>query len=818
MNKLVIYTAKSRYDREWKRVETSFELLAKAFKNTKRTAETQEQYFKMDKIKQDNIKDVGGFIGATLKDNLRRNANILTKTLITLDIDYGKENIKDRVYQTYKDYSYIIYSTHKHHPKKPRVRLVFDISRECTSVEYEAVSRYIASMLDINEFDESTFEPARFMYYPSTSKDAEYLYHYNKAKPIDIDSILATYKNYQDPTQWSYHEKEKPKTHTSKVKAQDPLTKNGYIGTFCRAYPISLAIETFLSNVYEKYTNDRYTYINGSTAGGLAIYDNDTFATSNHATDPIHGLNVNAYDLVRLHLYGSSENSNAKMKELISKDKRCLAEQFASSRKINNKANLSWYANLVFSKDGDILPLYDNYHIIFDNDPILKGLGRYNQFTQRYIRNNNLPWQSKDNIDDFTEQDEQKVLEYLERTYGLSSNIQKIRSTITSHLDDQSFHPIKDYFNSLPKWDGVARVETIFCELFGVSDDEYTRDITKRHFLASVKRIFEPGCKYDYALVIFGEEGIGKSMFFEKLAHNIRWFSGDVGDISKKEAKDNLEGVWIVELAELSSIKKADPETVKAFLSARYDNYRKAYGKNKREYPRVCTFWGSTNEHDFLRSRDGNRKFLILEASKKRMKRHSGTLSSADIDQLWSEVYYWYLNDKKAVADINYIPEEIEQQAKKQRQEFARENIYLTDITNYVNTKVPINFEDWDTLDKITYYRANENERLSIMREHCNDDDFIIDYRKFYSVHQFIMEYLGLSYNDVRQSAKKEMKSALTQLDNDNDLVFDDQYRPDVVIFGNKYQPKGVLKRVDINHNNGSIKNDNDLMDIDDLF
>ena len=814
MSKVIIYTAKSRYDREWKRVETTFEAIAKAFKNTKRTAETQEQYFKMDKVKQDNIKDIGGFIGATLKDNLRRNANILTKTLITLDIDYGKENIKERVYQVYKDYSYIIYSTHKHHPKKPRVRLVFEISRECSPLEYEAVSRYVASLLNINEFDESTFEPARFMYYPSTSKDAEYLYHYNKGKPIDIDGVLSTFKNYQDPSEWIYHEKEKPKTHLQKSKAQNPLTKSGYIGIFCRAYTISLAIDTFLSNVYEKYTNDRYTYINGSTTGGLAIYDNDTFATSNHATDPIHGLNVNAYDLVRLHLFGSSEDSNIKMKELISKDKRCMAEQFASARKISSPSNLNWYANLIFSKKGEVLPLYENFHLIFHNDQVLKGLGKYNQFSQRYIRNENLPWKSKDDIDDFTEQDEQKVLEYLEKTYGLSGYTQKIRSTITSHLNEHCYHPIKDYFNSLPKWDGVPRVETIFCDLFGVPNNDYTKDITKRHFLASVKRIFEPGCKYDYCLVIFGEEGIGKSMFLEKLAHNIRWFSCDIGDISKKDAKDNLEGVWIVELGELKSIKQADAETVKSFLSARYDNYRKAYGKNKQEYPRVCTFWGTTNEHEFLKSRDGNRKFLILEANKKEMKRHSGTLSSDDIDQLWSEVYYWYLNDKNAVNNINYIPPEIESQAKKHQQDFARENVFVADITNYVNTKVPANFEEWDTLDKITYYRSSENERLEMMHTHCNDNEFIIDYRKIYTVHQFIYEYLNQSYNDVKQSAKKDMKSALKQLENGVDLIYDEQYRPDVVIYGNRYQPKGVLKRVNAN----DIPSDNEQISIEDLF
>ena len=165
----------SRKDKFWKNEEISLEKFIKRISTTIRTSETMEEYNHLPKSKQDDIKDVGGFILGKLKDNKRRKENVLSRSALTLDMDYGSENIVVELKNSLT-YRTLIYSTHKHKKSKPRLRLIIPLDRNVSPDEYSAISRMVASEIDMELFDDSTYEASRLMYWPSTSCDGEFIF------------------------------------------------------------------------------------------------------------------------------------------------------------------------------------------------------------------------------------------------------------------------------------------------------------------------------------------------------------------------------------------------------------------------------------------------------------------------------------------------------------------------------------------------------------------------------------------------------------------------------------------------------------------
>ena len=253
MDKYKIAIANTRNSKYWKNIEITFEDFIKRLKKPTRTAETQGEYKNMTKSKQDEIKDVGGFVCGYLKEG-KRNKNSF-------------------------DYDYIIYSTRKHEEEKPRYRLIIPFNRNCTADEYEAVARYIANEIGIDMFDDTTYEASRLMYYPSVSQDQKDVFESrNKGKEINVDKILKEYDDWKDRSTW-YTSSRIGKVLDKQIKKQkDPLEKPGIVGVFCRVYDIESVIDTYLSDIYEKCdTGDRYTYLGGSTYAGAVLYENGTF-------------------------------------------------------------------------------------------------------------------------------------------------------------------------------------------------------------------------------------------------------------------------------------------------------------------------------------------------------------------------------------------------------------------------------------------------------------------------------------------------------------------------------------------------------------
>lgn len=293
----------SRTAKSWKNITLTWEELIERLGNPTVTQETFSDYQKMSRTEKGRVKDVGGFVGGWLKQGRRKNENVQSRSLVALDADSPSEDFLDRL-DLLADYGYVLYSTHSHSPKAPKYRIIIPTDRLMLPDEYEPVARYLANQLGMKNFDDTTYQGVRLMYWSSHARDADFVFKVNDEKFVNVDDILATFPDWKDSSFWPESPTHAVRRSREAKKQGDPLSKKGLVGAFCRTYDIKQAIAEFLPEVYaEGSTPDRYTYIEGSTANGLVLY-NDVFAYSHHGTDPVGDTLVNSYDLVRIHKFG----------------------------------------------------------------------------------------------------------------------------------------------------------------------------------------------------------------------------------------------------------------------------------------------------------------------------------------------------------------------------------------------------------------------------------------------------------------------------------------------------------------------------------
>ena len=315
--KFTISTGNSRKDKFWKQQTVAWDEFVKKLSRTTVTSETQAEYRKMKKHEQDNIKDVGGFVAGELKDGRRRKENVLSRSMLTLDMDYAEdaEALTSNIEMLY-GYACCFYSTHKHTPEKPRLRVIIPLSRLVSADEYQAISRMIAKEVGMELFDDTTYEPNRLMYWPSTSSDGEYFFKVIEGEYLVPDEVLALYKNWQDTSSWPVSSRQTAIISKLMKKHAYPMEKDGMVGAFCRSYGVTEAIEKFLAEVYiPSVMPERYDFIPADSTAGVVIYDNK-YAYSHHATDPACGKLSNAFDLVRVHLFGELDEDVDEKKQL----------------------------------------------------------------------------------------------------------------------------------------------------------------------------------------------------------------------------------------------------------------------------------------------------------------------------------------------------------------------------------------------------------------------------------------------------------------------------------------------------------------------
>lgn len=320
MPKLTISIGESKRSTHWVPREVTWEQLCRKLQTPVVTEETVSEYAAMSKEQRGEIKDVGGYVGGRIEGGNRKAGAITDRQLVCLDADYGDLSLWD-TWDLMVGKACLMHSSHSHTPETPRLRFVIPLSRAVSAAEYEPIARRIAEWLDINSFDDTTYEASRLMYWGSCSRDAEYVCKVYDGPWVNPDEVLATYDDWRDMRLWPVSDRQ-----TCVIKRQgdvqgDPLTKPGVIGAFNRAYTVSAAIEQFLPDTYTRVTDDRWTYTRGSGTAGAVIYDNDTFIYSNHDTDPISRRLCSAFDMVRIHLFGDlDKGSTASIGDLPSMD------------------------------------------------------------------------------------------------------------------------------------------------------------------------------------------------------------------------------------------------------------------------------------------------------------------------------------------------------------------------------------------------------------------------------------------------------------------------------------------------------------------
>lgn len=718
---LDIATAHSRLSKKWKNKKWQWKNLVKRCSETKRTDETVGEYLKMTKQEQADIKDVGGFVGGYLSGGTRKTSNVMWRSVATLDIDYGTVNVWDDFTMQF-DFAAMLYSTHKHTPEKPRLRLVFPLSRNVKPNEYEPLCRKIAYALGIDLFDITTYQLPRLFYWPSTSRNGEFVFEVQDGPACDVDAILSTYVNPQDVSEWPMGSRETEAVAHELRKAGDPLEKPGLIGAFCRAYTIEDAIDTFLTDAYVKTANDgRYTYKMGSVAGGLVCYEGK-FAYSHHETDPASMQLCNAFDLCRIHLFGVHDESSRvtditrlpsylKMQDFAAKDKtvrvlltkerRADAESdFAdvdldSDGKTPAEANTSWMADLEYDRKGAIKSTAKNIICILENDPGLSGHLWHDLFSGFDLVKGGLPWDRK--ATQWGNRDDANLRIYLEETYGVTGK-DKIKDAKDAVLTRHKLHPIREYLNGLV-WDGTPRLDTLIIDYLGVEDTALNRAMTRKHFVAAVARVMNPGCKYDYCLIVTGAEGIGKSTLFSVMGGE--WFNDSLVTMEGKSGMEQARGGWVIELPELGSIKRSDVEQVKAYISRQDDTYRPAYGTVTEKHPRQCVFCGTTNETYFLKGDTGNRRFWVMAANADRRK-HTDVKAdlTAERNQMWAEAV-----ERWKEGETLYLPNDLETEARQKQAEYNDEaDDPIKDMLSaYLDMKLPGEWPTWDLKRRRAY-------------------------------------------------------------------------------------------------------------------
>jgi predicted P-loop ATPase len=774
-----ILSFKNRYTNVGIVQPISFEAMFKAFKDKVIiTKETMLEYQNGDRDFKLKAKDQGGFIAGKSTSNQRNAQSIISRNMITLDMDYCPKNIIEilRDKQDNKkelNFPFFVYSTHSHTPEEPRLRLIVPLKEEITIEKYEPIARAVANIIGIEYFDATTFQINRIMYFPSVSMDGEYIcemFGLDEWNFLDSDEMLDRYLDYLNIAEFQKPhyisglsvEKIKKGQITSSKK-----TKYRIVNAFNTEYTITQAINTFLSDFYVKGKHaDRYTYVDGESKDGLVIL-NDEYAYSHHATDPAQGRLLNAFDIVRIHLFGKQDTdyseqqhyemydkstSFASMVEFIRANATSVMrhmpeiQQLDKNQKLYETGEMEVNENSVEAEDwthtleytgtkSDRKPKSNskNIRVIFERDEKFKDLFYFDSLRDAICFYRTPDWNpEKHKGDMLNDEDDSQIRFYLDSVYQIKGK-DLIFDSVVYQASKRRIHPIRTFISQLPEWDGVKRIEEIICKLYDIKPNAFYREASKAWFVGIIQRIMRPGSKFDMILVISGQQGIGKSQFGKSIA-TLDW-GGKMGNIDtqpnffgddelpfdKKDAYEQLGGIMVYELPEFEKYyKKSDASTIKSFVSKTSDKFRRSYGRRVSEYKRQCVFIATTNDNKPLRDRTGNRRFLPFYAGlpKNTSRLYNPEYWNEDIrNQCLAEALYYFDEGFNPMSSFSDEAKEIWDNL---NEKATIENDSLPIVEMYIDNKFPMNFYDlsFDEMKSQYHERVAKDFRgLPIARE-----------------------------------------------------------------------------------------------------
>jgi|GEM_PF-1276268 len=675
----------------------------------------------------------GYFIPGAFKDGIRNDRNLMYRCAVVLDCDSVS---KEEFTQSIKNLKAMgcrasYYTTHSHlyDGKSYCFRIVVFLDKNCSKEQFVALSKAVAECIypDIRIFDKASWICSQPMFFATSSKNSTFF----RAEAFDgylIDTQETLNAIYLPQTELK--EQTLPINSQEMETKEDPTQKAGYIGAFNKVYsPLSKAIEHFLPNVYEMVSQNRYHLIGAASTGGLVIYDDGKFAYSHHTTDSLaDGHLHDAFDIVKDHLF-SSLNSQEQMASMIALCKQDVAvnavyiakQMTSNATQTQIPAVDSWLTTLSCNKKGDYNSNVANIKIILENDPGLKGHVKKNLFSGMKMEVvKPLPWRNdKDTDKSFTDADLHALYNYFEINYSITNTI-KIKNAFMEDVQKNAFHPIMDYFTSLESWDRVERIYTLLPKYFGTEDNPYLKECVELFMKALVRRIFNPGIKYDYLFILIGPQGIGKSTFFERLV-NITKEDGEFYTCftyNKNDIEKNFENIltaWLLEWSELAGIDGSNEDILKTFIGNNKDTFRAKYAADATTHKRKCNLCATTNNHNFLTDPTGNRRFWCIDVPgvKDGANKMRKDFTNDFINDLWAEAYYKAKEDEKADKGL-FLSPEAEEYFAQRATEHQQMSVYEKDVNEYLEDNPLKNFFTTTEIirEKLTWVKGTSNKKL----------------------------------------------------------------------------------------------------------
>ena len=676
-----------------------------------------------------NKKDESSYLPGEIKDHYRKNVNIISRSVVTLDLDGVQEGGFDALCEYLSEYTYLWHTTYSHCPDKPSYRFLVPLSRPVSAGSYADLVRQIIVDNPKASIDPASAKPAQIMFTPAADY-AGLFYEWGQHDGVlaDANSMLAAANGGEAVV---------PLMRTD--KKAEPTEAPGIVGRFNRVFPtldslIAPAGEGGygLPYAYDAATGRyRYTKSSGRSAPGMReIEERPGLFYSWHGNDPASGFAQNSFDLLRIHKFGHldaeyvgpvnrapsyeacreflNSDENFKNREAQGRFSEVLERMAVASQGVDpgkvtlsetpqqpalNDAvdapvaeataadNTSWADRLTWdAKTSQVENTVHNLDLIFANDPKLRGLawndrGGYEAWMpEDYSPLDGAPKQLN-NIDIAV------IQTHIERIYNIR-NIPKARieQILSDRMDRFHFDPVQDYLNGL-EWDGTPRLETC---LPGVEDNEYTRMASRKALVGAVARALSPGCKVDQSLILYGEAGLGKTWWIERMS---RGFNVPLGPVHRKDTLIVASRSWIVVSDEGHALSRAEFNQLKEFMTQTHDTYRPPYERTAITTPRRWVIWGTTNDPYMLREREGNRRFLMVDCSERA---DFDRYTDEYVDQVWAEaVHLWRNGESPVLSQVEEIA------AEEARKAHTQEDALASVISEAIEAEVPV---EWDTM------------------------------------------------------------------------------------------------------------------------
>lgn len=696
---------KSRLDTKASVKDLSFKDFSEHFKSPKIDSISLKEYKSLNKDEQMKYKDCGAFVGGIFKDDKRANANLIERSILAIDVDHLDRDLigdeKERIIKLFKDLKLntIIHSTRNHSEESPRLRILIELSNSVDAISYKALAEYIIEKIGRTYVDETCVQAGRLMFLPSICKDGKYYFEYLEGKALEVNKFITRTDKTAKISNANRNLTTKP------LKQQNPLEKKGLIGAICKSYRVDEIMDKFLSHIYEAGTiSGRYKMVGSKSVDGVVIYDDGLFMYSNHESDKAFGKELNAFDLLKVHLCDGLSEAKAydKLALLFSNDEKVqgyLKEEVQEKL----KSAFSESTELDTNSKGKVKNTLGNYVTILKTDTTLAGSLAYDSFKGKTVKKDYLPWVEVEGLSDYDDYDENMLLLYIENKYSIKSN-DLLQRAVNIVSKSNSFNAISDYLKSL-SWDGVKRIDTLLADYLGADKDIYTAAVMRKALCAAVARALNEKAKapkYDYMVIFSGQQGCGKSTFLSILGGE--YFSDSLSSFAGKEASEQLKGVWFVEVAELAAMGKFTVEQIKNFITKVNDIYRESYARNTSTFQRRCVFFGTTNKDEFLIDDTGNRRFLPVKVGIHTPSKNIWEDLENERDQIFAEALYLY----KAGESLK-LSEEEEKIAHTKRQESEEKSLKLGIIEEYLNRDLPTNWNKLSILDRRIWLDDKEN-------------------------------------------------------------------------------------------------------------